>query len=185
MQILRRATACVLTAAFLNVAVLSSVPVTAQQPVMERVEGDGGRYSFEIPKGYKSSTSPRPNGGTMRQHTYAWKDSVGQYNLVDFAVVDPPPGARKEIDIWQAQRMVSARYPGSLLSQAQEIQSGPAKGISFSMIVNSERGQGQHVVAMKLYTLDGRLYEMLSATRTEDRNDPTVVAFMNSFRAIR
>ena len=45
--------------------------------------------------------------------------------------------------------------------------------------------QGVHVIAVKLYALGGRLYEMLSETRVEDRNDPTVVAFMNSLQVIR
>lgn len=185
MESLRRVSACFLTAASLVVAGVASMPVRAHQPVMERVEGDGGRYSVEMPRGYTSSTSPRPDGGAMRQHMYTWKDSVGQYNLVALAVIDPPPSSSSHIDIWKAQRAIAARYPGSFLSRAQEIQSGPAKGVSFSMTVNSERGQGQHVIAVKIYALDGRLYEMLAATRTEDRSDPTVVAFMNSFQAVR
>lgn len=159
--------------------------IHAQPLAMERVTGEGGRYSIDMPRGYTSTTSPRPDGGTMHQTTYLWKDSVGQYNVIALAVIDPAPGAGRNFDIWEAQRRVTARYPGALPSPYQEIQSGPARGISFAMTVDSNRGQGPHVIAVKLYAFDGRLYEMLSATRVEDRNDPTVAAFMNSLQVVR
>ncbi|MDB5577160.1 MAG: hypothetical protein JWR80_2336 [Bradyrhizobium sp.] len=53
------------------------------------------------------------------------------------------------------------------------------------MTVNSNRGQGQHVIAVRVYAFEGRLYEMRAATRTEDRNDPPVAAFMNSLQIAR
>lgn len=121
----------------------------------------------------------------MHQKIYLWKDSIGQYNVIAMAVIDPPPGATKPFDLWEAQRQVAARYPGAFPTQYQEIQSGPAKGISFSMTVNTNRGQGVHEMAVKIYGLGERLYEMLAMTRVEDRNDPTVAAFMNSLRINR
>lgn len=154
-------------------------------PALERVTGEGGRYSVEMPAGYTTKTSPRPDGGTMHQLSYLWKDAVGQFNVIALAIVDPPPGAARQIDVREAQRAAAARYPGSVLAQSQDIESGPAKGVSFALTVDSNRGQGQHVVAMKVYAYEGRLYEMLAATRTEDRNDPTVAAFMNSLRIVR
>lgn len=57
--------------------------------------------------------------------------------------------------------------------------------MSFAITVNSTRGQGLHVIAFKIYALEGRIYEMIAATRLEDRDDPTVVAFMNALRIIR
>jgi hypothetical protein len=176
---------CGIAAGLVAMAALGLGEVHAQPLTMERITGEGGRYSIDMPKGYTSTTSPRPDGGTMRQTSYLWKDSVGQYNVIAFAVIDPAPGTGRNFDIWEAQRQVMARYPGAFPSQYQEIQSGPAKGISFAMTVNSNRGQGVHKIAVKLYALDGRLYEMLSATRVEDRNDPTVAAFMNSLQIIR
>jgi len=177
---------CVAAAAGLvAMAAIGGAEVRAQAMPMERITGDGGRYSVDLPKGYTSTTSPRPDGGTMHQLSYMWKDAVGQYNVMALAVIDPPPGVTKHVDIREAQRQVAARYPGSIPAQAQEIQSGPAKGLSLSMAVNSNRGQGVHVIAVKVYALEGRLYEMLSATREEDRNDPTVAAFMNSLRIVR
>ncbi len=157
----------------------------AQSLALERITGEGGRYSIEMPKGYTSTTSPRPDGGTMHQMSYMWKDSIGQYNVMAFAVIDPPPGITKHFDLWEAQRQVTARYPGSFPTRYQEIQSGPAKGISFAMTVNSNRGQGEHTIAVKIYGLDARLYEMVAMTRVEDRDDPTIAAFMNSLRVIR
>jgi hypothetical protein len=156
-----------------------------QAPALERITGEDGRYSIDMPRGYTSKTSPRPDGGTMQMLTYLWKDSVGQFNVVALSIVDPPPGSTKQIDIREVQRIIAARYPGSLLANAQDIQTGPAKGIAFDMTINSNRGQGQHVVAMRIYAMGGRLYELQAATRTEDRNDPTVTAFMNSLQVMR
>lgn len=183
-MLLHRRVCGIIAAGLVGLATLGPAEVPAQ-PAMERITGDGGRYSVEMPKGYTTTTSPRPDGGTMHQISYLWKDSVGQYNIVAFAAIDPPPGTTKHIDMWEAQRQVMARYPGAVPTQYQEIQSGPAKGISFAMTVNSNRGQGVHVIAVKVYGLDGRLYEMLAATRIEDRDDPTVAAFMNSLRVNR
>lgn len=157
----------------------------AETIALERITGEGGRYSIGMPRGYTSKTSPRPDGGTMHQLTYMWKDAVGQFNVIALAVIDPPPGSAKQIDIQEAQRAVAARYPGSFLAAAQDVQSGPAKGLAFAMTVNSNRGQGQHVIAVRVYAYEGRLYELLAATRTEDRNDPTVAAFMNSLQIVR
>lgn len=188
MHLGRRILACrILGIAALLMAVSAGDPMMAraQTAPLERITGEGGRYSIGMPSGYTSKTSPRPDGGTMHQLTYLWKDAVGQFNVIALAVIDPPPGAAKQIDIQEAQRAVAARYPGSVLAAAQDIQSGPAKGLAFAMTVNSNRGQGQHVIAVKVYAYEGRLYELLAATRTEDRNDPTVAAFMNSLQIVR
>jgi hypothetical protein len=176
---------CGVAAVLIAVACLGTVETQAQSLSMERVTGEDGRYSIEMPKGYTTTTSPRPDGGTLRQLSYLWKDSVGQYNAVALAIIDPPPGSTKNFDMWEVQRQLTARYPGSFLGQSQEIQSGPAKGMSFVMTVNSTRGQGVHVIAVRIYGLGSRLYEMLAETRAEDQDDATVTAFMNSLRVIR
>lgn len=170
--------------ALVTAAVIGSGEVRAQRVPLERIIGDGGRYTIDMPAGCTSKTSPRPDGGTMQQWSFLWKDSVGQYNVVALAIVDPPPGSTKSFDLWEAQRQVVARYPGSFPAQARDISSGPARGIAFDMTVNSNRGQGVHVIAVRLYGLGGRLYEQLAATRLEDRDDPTVVAFLNSLRIL-
>lgn len=177
--------ACALFAAVIGSAFVGAGDARAQGVPMERITGDGGRYSIDMPVGYTSKTSPRPDGGTMQQLSYLWKDSVGQYNVVALAIVDPPPGSTRHFDLWEAQRQVAARYPGSIPARAREIANGPAKGIAFEMTVNSNRGQGVHVIAVRLYGLGGRLYEQLAATRLEDRDDPTVAAVMNSLRIER
>lgn len=159
--------------------------VRAQPVPMERVTGDDGRYSIDLPRGYTTKTSPRPDGGTMLQYSYMWKDSVGQFNAIGLAVVDPPPGSTKQIDIREAQRALAARYPNSFLADSRDVRSGPAQGVAFSMTVNSNRGYGPHTIAMRVYAMGGRLYEMLAATRVEDRDDPTVTAFMDSLRILR
>ena len=160
-------------------------PVHAQVAPMERVTGDDGRFTIDLPRGYTTKTSPRPDGGTMLQYSYLWKDAVGQYNAIDLAVVDPPPGSTKRIDVQAAQRAMAARYPNSFLADYRDVRSGPAEGVAFSMTVASNRGFGPHTIAMRVYAMDGRLYEMLAATRVEDRNDPTVIAFLDSLRSLR
>lgn len=60
-----------------------------------------------------------------------------------------------------------------------------AEGVAFSMTVASNRGYGPHTIAMRVYAMGGRLYEMLAATRVEDRDDPTVTEFLNSLRVLR
>ena len=176
---------CGIAASLIAIAALGVTATQAQPAATERVTGDDGRYSIDMPRGYTSTASPRPDGGAMRQLSYIWKDSVGQYNIIELAVIDPPPGSTKQIDIWEAQRLLQARYPNSVLADSRDIQLGPAKGVSFAITVNSNRGQGPHVLAFKVYALDGRLYEMLAATRLEDRGDPTVAAFMNALRINR
>jgi|GEM_PF-7046747 len=160
-------------------------PVHAQAAPMERVTGEDGRFTIDLPRGYTTKTASRPDGGTMRQYSYLWKDAVGQFNAVELAVVDPPPGSTKRIDVQAAQRAMAARYPNSFLADYRDVRSGPAEGVAFSMTVNSNRGYGPHVIAMRVYAMDGRLYEMLAATRVEDRNDPTVIAFLDSLRILR
>lgn len=160
-------------------------PVRAQAAPMERVTGDDGRFTIDLPRGYTTRTSPRPDGGTMLQYSYLWKDAVGQYNAVELAVVDPPPGSTRQIDIREAQRVLAARYPNAVPADTRDVQSGPAQGVAFSMTVASNRGFGPHTIAMRVYAMGGRLYEMLAATRVEDRNDPTVVAFLDSLRILR
>ena len=155
MQLQRRF--CGIAAVLVALATLGPTASRAQPTPVERVTGDDGRYSIDMPRGYTSTTSPRPDGGTMRQLSYLWKDAVGQYNAIDFAIIDPPAGSTKQIDIWETQRQLQARYPNSVLAQSQEIQLGPAKGVSFAITVNSNRGQGLHVIALKIYALDGRL----------------------------
>jgi hypothetical protein len=176
---------CGIAAVLIAVAALGSAAARAQPAPTERITGEDGRYSIDMPRGYTSTTSPRPDGGSMRQLSYLWKDSVGQYNAVDFAIIDPPAGSTKQIDVWEAQRQLQARYPSSPLGQSREIQLGAAKGMSFALTVNSTRGQGVHVIAFKIYALEGRIYELMAETRLEDRDDPTVVAFMNALRIIR
>jgi hypothetical protein len=173
------------TFAALGLAALAPVRVLAQAAPVERVTGDDGRYTIDLPRGYTIKTSPRPDGGTMLQYTYLWKDAVGQYNVIGLAVIDPPPGSAKRIDVQAAQRAMAARYPNSFLADYRDVESGPARGVAFSMTVNSNRGFGPHTIAMRVYAMDGRLYEMLAATRVEDRGDPTVTAFMNSLRILR
>jgi hypothetical protein len=183
--LLLRRRACLAAACLIALSLPGLIDVHAQSLTLERITGEDGRYTIDMPRGYTSTSSPRPDGGTMRQLSYLWKDSVGQYNAVDFAIIDPPAGSTRHFDLWEAQRQITARYPGSFAAQAREIASGPAKGIEFEMTVNSNRGQGQHVIAVRLYGLEGRLYELLAATRVEDRNDPTVAAVMNSLRIIK
>ena len=166
----------------LGVAALAPVQVLAQAAPMERVTGDDGRFTIDMPRGYTTKTSPRPDGGTMLQYSYLWKDAVGQYNAVELAVVDPPPGSTRQIDIREAQRILAARYPNAVPADTRDIQSGPAKG---SMTIASNRGYGPHAIAMRVYAMGGPLYEMLAATRVEDRDDPTVTAFLNSLRVLR
>jgi hypothetical protein len=164
-----------------------SVPrlVRAQAAPMERVTGEDGRFTIDLPRGYTVKTSPRPDGGTMLQYSYMWKDAVDQFNVISLAVVDPPPGSTRQIDIREAQRALAARYPNSFLAESRDVRSGPAQGVAFAMTVNSNRGYGPHTIAMRVYAMGGRLYEMLAATRVEDRNDPTVTAFMDSLRVLR
>jgi hypothetical protein len=183
MQLQRRVR--VVAAAVMAIAAIGLADVWAQSIPMEHITGEDGRYSVDMPRGHTSKTSPRPDGGTMHQRSFMWKDSVGQFNAIALAVIDPPPGSTKHFDMEEIRRQMTARYPGSFLSRSQEIQSGPAKGLSFAMTVNSNRGQGVHVIAFKVYALGGRLYEMMAETRIEDRDDPTVAAFMNSLRVLR
>lgn len=181
----RRRVLAFAAAVALVASLVPSIPAGAQPAPMERVTGDGGRYTVDLPRGYTSKTSPRPDGGTMQQLTYEWKDSVGQFNVVALAIIDPPPGSTKRIDVQEAQRAVAARYPNSFLADYRDVQSGPARGVAFSMTVNSNRGYGPHTIAFRVFALDGRLYEMLAATRVEDRNDPTIASFFDSLRIIR
>ncbi len=166
-------------------AAIAATPTRAQTSPVERITGGDGRYSVEMPAGYTSKTAPRPDGGTLRTIMYMWKNPSDQFNVIALAVIDPPPGPTKHTDLWEAQRLIQARYPGTFLGQAQEIQLGAAKGLSFSFTVNSRINQGPHTIAFKLYALDGRLYEMLAETRVEDRDNPVVAAFMNSLRINR
>jgi hypothetical protein len=177
------------TVAALGLAVLAPLSLSgrghAQAAPMERVTGDDGRFTIDLPRGYTVKTSPRPDGGTMRQYSYMWKDAVGQFNVISLAVVDPSPGSTKQIDIREAQHALAARYPNSFLADSRDVSSGPAQGVAFAMTVASNRGYGPHTIAMRVYAMDGRLYEMLAATRVEDRDDPTVRAFMDSLRILR
>ena len=183
MNIRRRS--CTWAGILVALAALASAPTRAQPGPLERISGEDGRYSIEMPAGYTSKTSPRPDGGTMRQITYMWKNSSDQYNLIALAVIDPPPGSTRQIDIWEAQRLIHARYPGTFYGEAKEIQLGQAKGISFSFTVNSANNQGPHTIAFRVYALGGRLYEMLAETKADDTGNPVVAAFMNSLRINR
>lgn len=183
MQLRRRF--CSIAAILTAVTVPGLAEGQAQQVATERITGEGGRYSVEMPAGYTSTFAPRPDGGTMRTISYLWKNTSGQYNVIALAVIDPPPGSTKHSDLWEGQRLIQARYPGNAFARAQEIQLGPVKGLSFSTIINSANNQGLHTIAFRIYALDGRLYEMLAETRTEDRDNPVVAAFMNSLRINR
>lgn len=169
----------------LAVAAMAPSSTRAQAAPTERITGEDGRYSIDMPAGYTSKVAPRPDGGSMRTITYLWKTTGEQYNVIAFAVIDPPPGSTKQVDLWEAQRLIQARYPGMFPGQAQDIQLGPAKGLAFSFTVNSRNNQGPHTITCRIYALDGRLYEMLAATRAEDRDNPVVAAFMNSLRINR
>ena len=163
----------------------ASTPTRAQTGPVERISGEDGRYSVEMPAGYTSKTAPRPDGGTMRTISYLWKGPSEQYDEIALAVIDPPPGSTKQADLWEFQRLVRARYPGLPSANAQEIRLGPAEGLSFAFTVNSNRNQGQHTIAFRVYALGGRLYEMMAVTKADDRDNPVVVAFMNSLRINR
>lgn len=69
---------CGIAAVVIAATALGSAATRAQPIPTERIAGEDGRYSIDMPKGYTSTTSPRPDGGTMRQLSYLWKDAVGQ-----------------------------------------------------------------------------------------------------------
>jgi hypothetical protein len=168
---------CALTATAAGTAQAQSLPT---EPV-----ANDGRFSLEMPKGFKQTTAPRPDGGSMQQYTFMWKDQSANENMIGLTVYDVAPGGPAYLPtdarFDSAERGAQARWPGSVISQQVDINSGPAKGRSFTLTLD----HGRHVLLTKAYYVDRRLYEMMALVTPDQQASPTVVAFMNSLRILR
>jgi hypothetical protein len=172
-------TLCLLTMAGLGVA-------RAQTPPMVALPSSGN-FSAQMPNGFKSITAPLPRGGTVQQFVYGWKDQAGQDNALDLGIFDivqdgpDRPPTDLSFLLATSQRAVENRWPGALVLQHADIQSGPAQGRSFVLSID----QGRRILSAKLFYNNSQLYEVFALTTAEQQSNPAVTAFMNSFSIVR
>lgn len=143
------------------------------------VSGDDGRWHVQLPRGYQLVSVPGADGSTMRQYRSTY---VGLG--IDFAITDDVraqaghPLTDQGAMLRRAQAAVQQRWPGSTILEQSDSTLGQAQGRSFTLAV--DRNQG--FLAMRVYSLGQRLYQMAALGETHYRGNPLVLHFLNSLR---
>lgn len=158
-------------------------PVRAQSLDWETIAGHDGRYSLEMPQGYRFLQARKSDDDTLRQYVFRWSGGGLDFAIYDQSQVED--GANMPMDLYvilkNMQTAVQKRWPGSTVLQQSEVQLGPAQGRSFALGVD----QGRQVVVVRIYYANARLYEVLALVPAADQNGPVVTRFMNSVRIVR
>lgn len=158
-------------------------PVQAQSLDWETIAGHDGRYSLEMPKGYRFLTARKSDDDTLRQYVFQWSGGGLDFAIYDRSQVED--GANMPMDLWvilnNMQAAIQKRWPGSTVLQQSDVQLGPAQGRSFTLGVD----QGRQVVAARIYFANARIYEVLALVPAADQNGPVVTRFLNSVRIVR
>jgi hypothetical protein len=163
-------------------AVAGSTAVRAESIPMERLVNNEGRYSVVLPKDFVHTTSPRPDGGSLQQFRYQWGKGAIDFGIYDFAQLNADhPATDLPVVLKNAQRNVQDRWPGAVVLQESEIQSGQAQGRSFVLSFD----QGKRVLTAKIYYINQRLYELMAVTASDEQNSPLVTDVMNSLQVVR
>ena len=160
-----------------------AAPVRAQSLDWETIAGHDGRYSFEMPRGYRYLTARKSDDDTLRQYVFRWNGGGLDFAIYDQSQVEDTSNMPMDLYVIlkNMQTAVQKRWPGSTVLQQSEAQLGPAQGRSFTLGVN----QGRNVVVVRIYYANARLYEVLALVPAADLNGPVVTRFLNSVRIVR
>ena len=123
--------------------------VRAQSLDWEAIADKDGRYSLEMPKGCRYTTTLQPDATTLQQYVFEWPGKGGLgFAIYDLSQVEGPD--RPPMDLWSilrtAQRNVQARWRGAVVLDQADTQLGPAQGRSFTLGID----QGQRVLVARL-----------------------------------
>lgn len=163
-------------------AMSASTAARADSIPMERLADKDGRYSVALPKGFVQATSPRPDGGSLQQFRYQWGNGAVDFGIYDFAQANADhPATDLAVVLKNAQRNVQDRWPGAVVVQQAEIQSGQAQGRSFVLKFD----QGSRILTARVYYINQRLYELMAVTTADEQNSPLVAEIMNSLQVVR
>lgn len=157
-------------------------PARAQSLDWEAIAGHDGRYSFEMPKGYRYVTARKADDDTLRQYLFRWNGGGLDFGIYDQSQVFGASNMPMDLGVIlkNMQGVVQKRWPGSTVLQQSEAQLGPAQGRAFTLSVD----QGQAVVVVRVYYSNARLYEVLALVPAAEQNGPVVTRFMNSVRIV-
>ena len=159
-------------------------PAGAQSLDWEPIADKDGRYSLEMPKGYRYVTTPQPDATTLRQFIFEWPGKGGLgFAIYDVSQVEGPdrPPTDLGVILRNAERNVQGRWLGAVVLQQADTQLGPAQGRSVTLGID----QGRRALMARIYYVNSRLYEMIALTTAAEQNGPTVARFMNSLRIVR
>lgn len=155
----------------------TSTPGRAEA-VWVAVSGPGNRYRLKMPLGYRYLQVPT-HDGTLNSYVYMLPDKV-TLEFLDVVPATPhpvPSGAALATALEQAQAGMMRSWPGSMVREQRQIETGPLAGREFVLAAAGDR-----FVRARLYLTAQAVYSQVAQGPAARLGSPLVTQFFDSLR---